>query len=390
MILKFALSIALSAPFASFAASKTFSLPTADRYTFLNGQIDYPAMTANQKVSAVLFVGGTGLFDRDYFFGHSGTDADLLFKDFARRLNEKGMAAVRFDYRGVSCNLKTVLPIVPPATREDYLKTYVQKCIQNLVRGQVNVKNIREDIATVYQYMKADKNIDSKKLIVLGHSEGTVHTSFMVGEKTIQPKGLLFIGFVGESPQAVLNWQTSTRTQEVYWKIDADGDGHLTNEEIDATCGTVAPLKCSVVKSETGFWTRESLAAYFEKTAAVQRAEYNSHADLEPFKYLFGEQGAIFSSYGWWKFWLNENREVYRQLLNFPGKISLNNGDIDAATPSERNFPQVEAARAQFKGEIHINRYPGRGHALGVDPSLGPIPEDSMSQLFAEISWLLQ
>jgi hypothetical protein len=106
-------------PLVALGQSIQFQISTKDRQT-LTGQIDLPncSMTA---YPAVFFVSGTGFFTRNAFFGNSRTERDLLFKDLSRRLVQQCIATVRFDSRGVICDLRS--------------KPDIGKCVDQKVRA---------------------------------------------------------------------------------------------------------------------------------------------------------------------------------------------------------------------------------------------------------------
>ena len=63
-------------------------MPTKDGAATLNGQFDWPAGRHEVEEEAglplVFMVPGTGLFDRDVYFGNSNTDAALRFEKLIR------------------------------------------------------------------------------------------------------------------------------------------------------------------------------------------------------------------------------------------------------------------------------------------------------------------
>jgi len=85
-----AVALALAATPAH-AETRTFTVTTTDGAP-INGQADLPSASAR---TAIIFVAGTGMFDRDASFGRSGTPRDLIFADLAQRMNARGLATVR-------------------------------------------------------------------------------------------------------------------------------------------------------------------------------------------------------------------------------------------------------------------------------------------------------
>ncbi|HYG65299.1 MAG TPA: hypothetical protein VEL74_22145 [Thermoanaerobaculia bacterium] len=92
-----ALALGASPVLAQAPTTRAFTVTSADGKP-VNAQADLPAFSPSV---VVILVGGTGLRDRDESIGKSGTARDLVFADLARRMNKRGVAAVRYDKRGI-------------------------------------------------------------------------------------------------------------------------------------------------------------------------------------------------------------------------------------------------------------------------------------------------
>ncbi len=387
------LLVILLLPVCGFSKTIQFSIATEDGITQIHGQVDLPDEPASRSVRKfpiVLMVGGTGLFDRDYNYGSSNTDRDLLFKEFSLFLNKHGIAAARYDYRGVSCSERTV-PLCKTCNDEKSItQHYVNSCIDNKIRATVTATNPGDDAASVYKYLMNQPTIDAAQIIIFAHSEGTIHLSRLISKSLIKPKGLLMMGFVAESPRALFQWQFTSRMADAYWEMDLNSDKKIENNEISTVCKTNAMPQdqCESLKSSTGSWTESSLQKEIIRKYQATRDEVFTHSDSEPFKYLLGEYGVIWANYNWWKLFFTDGPNNLNGFFNFNGKISFNNGEIDGATPAQREFNLL--SQTSFNSPIHINSYPNRGHSLGTKHYGGPIEDDSLNKLMNEIHWLLQ
>ncbi|MEW9668546.1 alpha/beta hydrolase family protein [Ammoniphilus sp. 3BR4] len=117
------------------------------------------------KVPAVIIVAGSGPIDRDGTIG-KGKLRTNLYKDLAYFLTEKGFITFRFDKRGTG------------KSGGEWLKTGMW----DLVR----------DIEQVYQYLKEHPQVDESKIILAGHSEGTVLVT-AVAERQKEIAGLMLL-----------------------------------------------------------------------------------------------------------------------------------------------------------------------------------------------------
>ncbi len=339
-----------------------FSLPTADGIYELKGQIDFPDQVQN-NVPLVVMIPGTGLFERDGFIGQSGTDRDFIFKELSKALNAKGIATLRFDYRGVYCNSR-----MNPDT---------SVCVDNAIRQTVTPENMRSDFTQLFNYGSQVAGIDRTKISVFAHSEGTLHVSRLIGAKLINPKFVTFMGMVAESPKSILFFQMVERQVDEMFGVDANHDGTLTNQEVQSACDSyhIPQESCDHLKSPTGSWTRESLAApytvaYLQSYDDAIRAEDSAPYIPVPVK------KTVQASYRWWKMWFQDDRNAMDDLMEYKGKIFAHNGTIDSQTPGIREFNMVISKKAQFFSFPELTLYPGKGHTLGSDPLYGPIDSD--------------
>ncbi len=127
----------------------------SDSVTYTRGKITYGATFSlpdnSKKVPAVIFISGTGPQDRD------GSMAGFkFFAELASYLNGRGIAVLRIDDRGVG---KTT-GIYQQATTEDFA----------------------QDIEAGIDFLKKQPQVDTKKIGLLGHSEGGA-VSFIVSSR---------------------------------------------------------------------------------------------------------------------------------------------------------------------------------------------------------------
>lgn len=385
------INIALLLPFTAIAKSIPFSISTKDNLSQINGQIDLPETGKLNSFPLVLLVGGTHLFDRDYDFGNSNTDKDLLFRELSKKLTSKGFAVARYDYRGIKCNKRTVNKCTTCKTHEEFMNYFVKSCIDNSIRSTVTIETTQDDIESVYNFTKSQPFVSPHKNLIIAHSEGTIHIAGLVKKRKINPKAILFWGFVAESPQEIFKWQWMDRSLSNLLQTYGLKHGeNLTNEAISLQCKkmNLTEKQCQEIKSPRGFYTTEELKNQIKDQYEDLRSEALSHSDTDSFKYVWSEYGAIFSSYNWWKMWFSDGKANINKLYDYSGKISFINGTIDMATPSARELSIVKSNKINFKNKIRINEVPGVGHGLGINPATGPITESSMSLILSEVDWM--
>jgi hypothetical protein len=315
---------------------------------------------------AVIFVAGTGLFDRDGMLGASGTPRDLIFKDLAGRMAARGIATVRYDMRGVRYGT---------ADRADRL----------LLAGRTTI-TMRDDLAAVYQWSRADDGLGATCVAFFAHSEGMLHVARLTDIGTPPPALVIGMGAGMESPAEIVRWQISGRDADSLIQMDADQDGVTTNDEIRqnlARTPSGVHGKLEPYLRPSGAWQASDIAAL----RATQQAIYDhvlrevlTHADAEPYP----SAAEAFASYQWWKSWFVDTEPAARLLARWGTRISLHYGDRDSQTPAAR---QVAAARTHLPADrLTTAIYPGRGHTLGESVILGPVDEPIAEKIADEVA----
>jgi pimeloyl-ACP methyl ester carboxylesterase len=331
----------------------------------VKGQFDVPACEGS-KVPSVLLVGGTGLFTRTGNLGRSGTPRDEVFTDLTKRFNAHCIAVARFDYRGVNCESKT---------KED-----VAKCIDQNLRAKVTPETILDDIQVVFDHLERQAFFDPKRVILIGHSEGSLNIARLLERKSVGASGLLFFGGMTESANGILRWQLAERPLEWAFEMDADHNGILTNDEIKngfSRSHFAQQIPVENLLSPTGSWTRESLGQVFEDGYKATESKAMATSDESP--YVLSD--IVFSSYKWWKQWFTDKKSVLESLKDFEGPIEYHNGDIDSQTPGRRERKFLDAIAFPMRSRPRFILHAGKGHTLSSDPLFGPIDEAIADEL---------
>lgn len=357
--------------------SETFSLTTRDGTAQLNGQIDFP-LSASGKPPLVVMFPGSGLFDRDVYFGVSETERDFFFLELSKRLTAQGIAVLRADYRGITCTMRSF----PPERRSEFYK----KCLDRDVRANVDKDTMQADFKQLFEYGKGHEEIDSDRVAILAHSEGTLHTSRMIGRDAIDPYALIYLGALMESPKASISWQMVDRWVDIFMGFDADEDNILTNEEFSAGIVT-SPIpvpRWEYYLSPDGFWTYESLYAFLKK-------DYDKRVEdtlALPDDAQCGPAPGLWSC-RWWKNWFKDDKILASGLTRFEGPMLIINGTADTQTPGIRQFKVLKEWEPKMRTRPEAILLEGLGHGLGTHPTMGPMKDSVAQDLTARIKTLL-
>ena len=156
--------------------------------------------------TAVLIIAGSGPTDRN---GNNYMMTNNSLKMLAHALAENGIASVRYDKRGVAASIPAGLSEIE-LRFEDYIK----------------------DAVAWIEFLKQDPGI--KKIVVLGHSEGSLIG--MVASTISRVDGIISLAGPGEPADLVLKRQLKSQPQfvqdQLFPKIDSLKQG-LTIPEVD-------------------------------------------------------------------------------------------------------------------------------------------------------------
>ena len=333
------------------ADAQEFRVRSADGVEIL-GEASVPAPRPRL---AVIFVAGTGLFDRDANFGKAGTPRDLVFKDLAQRMATRGVATVRYDMRGVRYGA---------SDRFDRARL-----------GGRTTSSMRDDLGAVYEWTRAPAGLAAACVAFFAHSEGMLHVARLAEAGASAPALIIGMGAGMESPAAIVRWQLTGRDIHSLKLMDADGDGTTTNLEIRANLArTPAAVhgKMEPYFHPGGAWKAEDIATLRTTQLAIYdkvRAEVLTHPDTD----IYPDADQAFASYQWWKSWFLDERPAAELLARWRVPISLHYGDKDSQTHAPF---QVAAAKTFLAADLLTTQiHADRGHTLGDDVVLGPIDE---------------
>lgn len=347
----------------AFAEPRQFTVHSADG-TAINGQADLPA---ERTRAAVIFVAGTGLFDRDARFGRSGTPRDAIFADLAQRMNARGHTAVRYDRRGVRYG-------VPPA-----------EMLDNAIAGTSTTTSQREDLAAVYDWSRARDGLNARCIVFVAHSEGLLHVARLAASGAHAPNGVIAIGGLLESPSSVVRWQMTGRDVYSLHLMDVDHDGRVTNAEVEANLSetpssfadTAAPFL-----QQDGAWSAEEIAQVEQvQTTLYEQARTEALAQDDNAPYP--NATISMARYSWWKSWFTDDTPTAQLLARWRIPMIFHYGSKDSQTNYAR---QREAAGDLFGNRATFIEHPHRGHSLGDHALFGPMDETLADQIASEAS----
>lgn len=363
-----------------------FKIPTKDGKTSLTGQLDLPEQNS-ATLPMVVMMPGTGLFNRDVIFSVKNGPGSYLFKDLAKLLNEKGVATLRFDYRGVRYTPKAELIREKSKNPFVFAKYFHENCVNGEIRKEVTPENIRSDLEEVYKWGLGHANIDPGRIVVFAHSEGSIHVSHLVAEKKINPTGIVLMGGLFASPKETIRWQMVDRVVNALKKADINKDGKISHQEIKTehksknSVLSIFPVKALL--PEADFYQTDSLKKLYENEYQEVVKQYTKKADNE----IYPNPKFPQASMRWWKmFFLDQVRPVKlyaNSKVPVINHIGTKDSQIDLSV-------HLKALTEQKNNEsLFIFIHPGKGHSLGQNALLGPLDNSSKRILIDSILHLV-
>ncbi len=343
-------------------AAPEFAVPSTDGHT-VRGVVDRPE---GEPRGAVILVAGTGAFDRDVRLGTSGTDRDLLFRDLGARLAKRGLAAVRYDRRGVR-------HAVPPA-----------EAIDRSVTAILTAEGFSEDLEALDAWVRSPDGLGARCVVMLVHSEGSVHLAGLAERGAPAPDLILGVGAPLESKLEAVRWQVAGRDAYSLRMMDADGDGSVTNEEVEAnwmkTPSAVFGRMQPFIQPD-GVWTPEDIVQVETVQGGLyEQAKAQALAQADDAPYPSATAPAF--SYSWWKTWFTDDRPLASQFSRWSSPMILHYGALDSQVREDRQRAAAEGVLPD--GKVTFVSHEGRGHSLGDHVLMGPMDEALADRLADE------
>ena len=372
-------------------------IPTRDRRTYLKGQVDLPTCENTSQYAAVLIVNSGWFMERDGFMGNSGTERDLVYRELAKDLVAEGIAVIRYDNRGVRCNEMTMSACPDCRSELEITKYYLQACIDADVRLSVTVQTQMDDVEDLWDFCTNHSQIDAKRTLVLAHSEGCLNTARLIGAERICPRAAIFVCTASESPAGLVRWQCVDRYVEHLMRWDDDGDGRVTEADVDKQYPhdhlfPTVGITREFLEPSKGGWTGETIQNLFERYYEEIKAAALAKPDDAPYPDPVPEFRMVAASNNWWKQWFEDTTPMIDHLARYRGYASFHIGGIDSQSPGKREFAFAEQRiqSGTFVRPPRLVFHGNRGHALRTgEPAVGPMDNEAKACLIKEIREVL-
>jgi uncharacterized protein len=320
----------------------------------LAGTLLIPAHPANKRVPGAIIIAGSGSVDRDGNEVQVGFVSNM-YKQIADQLALQGIASLRYDKRGVGASTPFPLPKNLQQPTPDEIAA-----LQNFVAWQ----NYVDDAVATLHYLQAQPEIVLDDTAIIGHSEGSIIASQIVGTQqkhSPSPRAIVLIGAPGRTLDVILREQI------------ANGLNQLQTPD-DATVFALQQYDALVAKVRLDGQVDENAIAALQGNTQVPTIITQTIA-------------AIFSIYNV-KTLRSEFQVNPAQLLpRYRGPVLILQGEDDQNVFATEDTPLLDAALKTRKHDDHqITIVPGANHEL--QQTLGG-PLDPLAATTLR-SWLAQ
>jgi pimeloyl-ACP methyl ester carboxylesterase len=152
-----------------------------------NAQLTYPAV-GKGPFPGVLIIGGSGAGDKNGTVGFVHKNGPKPLKPYfqiAQYLSERGFAVLRYDKRGIGAN----------------------STINQNVWGNTTINDLIEDSKKALNVLMQQPEVDSKRINLIGHSEGTIIAPRVAIDNSTKVKNIILMGMVAQNLRVPVRYQ---------------------------------------------------------------------------------------------------------------------------------------------------------------------------------------
>jgi pimeloyl-ACP methyl ester carboxylesterase len=325
----------------------------------LSGQIN----EVEGSKDVAIFFHGSGVHDRWETIPSEVTltkNPEPFFKPISEELNKRGISTVVFD--------KRAFPEKDKPEFEKVLKTF-------------NFENIKSDASSVVDYISKTGKYD--KIILIGHSEGTVTASEIAfdlkNDKRIYK--LVLIGVLAVNLKASLQHQyTTVMADNAFAAADKNKDGKIYPEEVPDSLKPGLPIN-KIDKDNKGYITYSDLMSVLEIQVkglfkAIKDAPSDALISNKPVQ---------------WYRDLFDRKTLLERANEFEVTTLIVHGELDQNVPFKTNALALNSKLSSLKRDVVLKSFPKYGHGLSPEkdglPTLGPIQSDAVQAITNWISY---
>jgi uncharacterized protein len=327
-----------------------------------NAQLSIPAV-GDGPFPGVLLVAGSGVVDMNETLSPDSKP----FWQISQYLSERGFAVLRYDKRGVGANSQII----------DYN-----------VWGNLTFNDLKNDAEIALGVLTQQPEVDSSKITLIGHSEGTVIVPRIVIDQESKAnstaiKNIVLMGSAATTMADLAQYQkVGVALDYMHQVLDKNNTGFISVQEAiqDPLVGRFVVANFGNDTATEFIDIERQVKPLLEKALEeFTNADVNARCD--------NPEGCPL----WFNSALNlePNLSVIGNLSSSTSVLMLN-GENDPLTPVQQSF-LLEQRLTEVEHPDHtLITYPGLGHTFAISPQwstgLGPVEPNVLSDLYAWLS----
>jgi pimeloyl-ACP methyl ester carboxylesterase len=369
--------------------AEQFQIKSKDGKATLDGEINFRGDKLQSRPT-IIMLHGTGPGQRDYVFQDAFAPASeftvkhAAFLVLAEALTKDGYAVVRFDTRGVRCSQLNC----PACKNAPQPERWGELCVNNDVRLTASLAATVDDIQSVYEHAITRPTVNKNALAFITHSAGGLHLGHLVQRGMIQPRLVIDLAGLAESPKEAIVWQNTIANIQNAKTCDLNFDGILTLAELSqcsispmlkktlSMVGVIADEPVDLAKLES-VWLPQKILALAELRTIFANA--NNEARSQSGGVIVG---AIVGPVSYHYDLSLDNTPVLERYADMHGRLIHYWGGKDVSVNMERQILATQSVTKRPK-DMLVRQFPNLGHALGRDGLVGPM-DDSVLPFLRE------
>ncbi len=349
-----------------------------------NAQLTIPAV-GNGPFPGVLLIHGSGAVDMNETAGYihidNATGSKIYpsaqpFFEIAQYLSERGFEVLRYDKRGVGANY-TILDtnVWGNATANDYI----------------------QDSKKALNVLLQQPEVDSKRISIIGHSEGTLYAPRVAIDNSTNVKNIIIMGVLAQNPVKVVEYYQDVSLPLEYASqvLDRNNTGFISIQQIaDDPLLRHFLVPSSVLRTNSTEAIANTLAKDFDTSGYIsiekqlQPLLVKGYENITSFKSLKCNQPGVCPVL--WKSLssLIPNLSIIGNVSKSTGVLILN-GENDTQTPVQQAFLLQQRLTDVNHPDHTLITYPDLGHLFYPSSQwqtgIGPIQQYVLADIY---SWL--
>jgi predicted esterase len=349
-----------------------------------NAQLTFPAV-GNGPFPGVLLIHGSGATDMNETAGYihidNGTGKKIYpsaqpFFEISQYLSERGFVVLKYDKRGVTANY-TILDtnIWENATANDYI----------------------QDAKKALNVLLQQPEVDSKRINIIGHSEGTLYAPRVAIDNSTNVKNIIIMGVLAQNPVKAVEYYQDVSLPLEYAShvLDRNKTGILSIEQIandPLLRQFVVPSSIMITNNTEAIATTLAkdfgTSDYISIEKQLKPLLVKGYENITSFKSLKCNQPGVCPVL--WKSLSNltTNLDIIGNISKSTGVLILN-GENDTQTPVQQAFLLQQRLTDVNHPDHTLITYPNLGHLFYPSSqwqtSIGPIQQYVLADIY---SWL--